>query len=155
MLIGIVSDTHDNIPNLTKVLEAIKARGIETILHAGDVGAPFTAKVLAAFEGTVYAVYGNNDGEHAGLAKVIDIVEPPRTLTIAGRTIVVAHDVSQIPHESREGADLVITGHTHTPEITGEKPVMLNPGEAGGWLNGRATYAVFDLEALQGEVCDI
>jgi len=155
MLVGILADSHDNIPNVRKALDVYRARGITTVIHAGDVVAPFTGKVLAAFEGDVFAVFGNNDGEHAGLSKVIDIVDPPRTLDLGGRTIVVAHDLSQISDDVKEGADLLITGHTHEPGITGERPVLVNPGETGGWLKGRSTCVVFDLDTLQGELCDI
>jgi len=40
MLIGILSDSHDNFPGLMEAVEIFKRRKVEMILHAGDVIAP-------------------------------------------------------------------------------------------------------------------
>jgi predicted phosphodiesterase len=37
MLIGIISDTHDNVENLEKFLSWAKTYQIDQILHAGDL----------------------------------------------------------------------------------------------------------------------
>lgn len=153
MKIGILADTHDNMPAIRKALEAFRARGAETVIHAGDVVAPFAAKALARFEGPVYAVYGNNDGEREGLARALDIAAPPRIVELGGRRLVVAHDASQVADPP--DADIVVTGHTHAVEISPGRPLGLNPGEAGGWLTGRSTCVVLDLETMEAEVCEL
>ena len=45
--------------------------------------------------------------------------------------------------------DLVVYGHTHEIEQRQEEGLLLNPGEAGGWLTGLATVALVDLETLE------
>jgi putative phosphoesterase len=48
--------------------------------------------------------------------------------------------------------DLIVYGHTHKPEIRGGRPLLINPGELGGWLTGQPSAALVDLEALKGEL---
>ncbi|MHC4200226.1 MAG: metallophosphoesterase [Planctomycetota bacterium] len=155
MKIGIIADTHDHVRNVGKALDQFTARGVEVVLHAGDVVAPFAAKALARFAGPLHAVFGNNDGERAGLSKVLDISRPPRDLTLGGRKVVLAHDPVEIPGELAGSAEVIVTGHTHEPEIAPGRPVRINPGEAGGWLTGRATCVVLDTETLEADVIEL
>jgi len=148
MKIGVIADTHDNIPKIKKALATFKGRDCEVIIHAGDVISPFAAKALKAAKLPVYAVYGNNDGEKKGLADLLDIVEGPRVLKVGGRRIVVAHSIDQITEEHRQSAELIVVGHTHVAELKREKPMLLNPGEAGGWLYGKTSVAVVDTGRL-------
>ena len=145
MKIGIIADTHDNLPKIKKALALFKMRGCEAIVHAGDVIAPFAAKALRALKLPIYAVYGNNDGERTGLAELLDIADGPRLVKLGERTILLAHSDAQVTPEAAKGADLVVVGHTHVAGIKrDQKPQVLNPGEAGGWLYGKATVAVVD-----------
>ena len=153
MRIGIIADTHDNIPKIKKALAAFRMRNCEAIIHAGDVVAPFAAKALRAAKLPIYAVYGNNDGEHAGLADLIEgICDGPRLVELDGRRILVAHSTADVSEEHKTGVDLVVVGHTHIAEIQRTKPLVVNPGEAGGWLYGRPTVAVVDLRELKVEI---
>ncbi len=145
MKIGIIADTHDNIPKIKKALATFKMRGCEIIIHAGDVIAPFAAKALKAAKLPVYAVYGNNDGERKGLADLLDIVDGPRVIKVGERKILLAHSLDQVTDEHKAGVDLVVVGHTHVAQVKrDEKPLVLNPGEAGGWLYGKTSVAVVD-----------
>jgi putative phosphoesterase len=156
MIIGVIADTHDHMRNIRRALVLFERAGAEAIVHAGDVVAPFAAKAFAAFPRPVYAVFGNNDGERAGLSRVLDIVPAPRTVALGGRTIVVAHEAREIPDDARLKADVVITAHTHvTATAAGARPLAINPGEAGGWLYGRATCMLLDTDTLEAELLEI
>lgn len=179
MKLGILADSHDHVRNIRRALDIFREREVEAVIHAGDVVAPFAAKALAEFVkdtgGPVYAVYGNNDGERVGLASVLDIVPPPRGLRLAERTVIVAHEPGEIPEWMKKAADVIVTGHTHevvvprcpaqsegpdaAPPTEAEKerqtPLWINPGESGGWLGGRATCVVLDLESMKAELCEI
>ena len=52
--------------------------------------------------------------------------------------------------------DLVVFGHSHeVAERRVGETLLLNPGEVCGWLTGRATVAVVDLEGMTVEVIDL
>ena len=159
MIVGIMVDSHDHLRLTRSALEVFRERGAGAVLHAGDVVAPFAAKVLAELDAPVHAVFGNNDGERTGLAKAMDISACPRTFELGGRRIVVAHDLTEIPEEETARADVVVIGHTHAALVqsSGEqgKPLMINPGEAGGWLTGRATCSVLDTDTMEAEICEL
>ena len=46
---------------------------------------------------------------------------------------------------------LIIYGHTHRPEIMNVGgALVVNPGECGGWVYGKSTVALCDLESQTG-----
>ena len=156
MKILVVADTHDNLPNIKKVLELAAERSVEAIIHLGDIVSPFAAKPFAASGITTYAVFGNNDGEKEGLRSILDIEKPPRLLELAGKRLLLVHNLGTLGEQEKRGADAVLFGHTHRAGVEKEGQVlMLNPGEAGGWLFGRATCALLDLDAMHAEIVDL
>ena len=157
MRIGVVSDSHDRLPALAAVLDRFRAERIEIVIHAGDFIAPFAAKLLAAYPGTVHAIYGNNDGERAGLARVLPGVQDgPLRLSLAGRSILVHHFSDWCSAAEVATADVVITGHTHQVVVERRgKTLLLNPGECCGWLTGRCTAALLDLAAMTADVFEV
>ena len=159
MKIGVVADSHDNCPAIEEGVRYLQGRGVERLLHAGDVVSPFAAKRLAAFAGQVTAVFGNNDGERHGLAHVLrDIAPPPRVLDIDGRRIVLTHERERVTDEMLVGADLLVFGHDHEARVFEPESglhVELNPGELGGWLSGKRTLAVVELDAMEIEIVEI
>lgn len=122
-LVGVISDTHGLVRP-----EAIDAlRGVELILHAGDVGGPH---VLEALEGVapVVAVRGNNDkGEWAKRLPEWEVVE------VGAVSIYILHDAKEIDiSPSGAGFRAVISGHSHKPSLEERRGVLyLNPGSAG------------------------
>ncbi len=40
MKISVISDSHDHISNILKVVEVFKERGVVLVIHAGDCGNP-------------------------------------------------------------------------------------------------------------------
>jgi len=42
MLIGLISDTHDNLPQIEKAINYLNTADVKLVLHAGDYCAPFT-----------------------------------------------------------------------------------------------------------------
>ena len=154
MLIGIMSDSHDNIPSIREALGALECRGAEAIIHAGDFVAPFAVKALAEFKGAIVAVFGNNDGEKKGIRNVLpSVAEPPLRVQMGGRRFVVTHDLAAL--EDRHQCDVIVHGHTHDVEVVEGEPLIINPGETGGWLRGRRTVALLDTETMRCEIIDL
>lgn len=155
--IGVVADTHspeflDRLPD--RLFEAL--RGVDLVIHAGDVGGKETLGALAAIA-PVEAVSGDHDSG-SGLPM-------SRELTVEGRRIVVVHGNrshwveepqtllwtlslgSYRPHAGLTrnlrrrfaGADAIVFGHTHRPLVeTLDGTLMFNPGAVHQW-NPRTT----------------
>ena len=154
MLVGIMSDSHDNVPNIRKALDVLERRGVEAIVHAGDFVAPFAVKALAQFNGTIIAVFGNNDGEKDGIRKVLpSVAEPPLRVQIGGVRFVITHDLARLT--DRGQCDVIVHGHTHDAEIIAGEPLIINPGETGGWLRGKESVALLDTDAMRCEIIDL
>jgi uncharacterized protein len=159
MKIGVIADTHDRLPTLRRAVALFERLKVGAIFHAGDYVAPFAAKILApaALAIPTYCIYGNNDGERKGLKGVLpNLMDGPLTVKLGGRTIVMHHAHEWLKPADWIGASAVIGGHTH--EVVNEMregKLFLNPGECCGWLTGRCTVALLDLETLRAEVVEV
>lgn len=167
MKIGILSDTHDRLPTFRRALQLFARLQVDAVFHAGDLVAPFAAKLLMAeadvlpaalFPGRVHVIYGNNDGERDGLQKILpQIVDGPLRVTLdtpgcgtGQTTIAMAHFIEWFKPADLVGANVVISGHNHTPaietrQISDREVLFINPGECCGWVNGRCTVALLNL----------
>ena len=86
MKIGAISDTHDNLAAVSAALRRFQEAGVEAILHAGDYVAPFCLKWLLETALPLEGVFGNCDGERAGLAKLLpELSDGPRHLELGGK----------------------------------------------------------------------
>jgi uncharacterized protein len=123
MLIGVISDTHGLLRP-----EAVNAlRGVEHILHAGDVGHICVLEKLREIA-PVTAIRGNVDlrGPCAELPAT-DVVE------LGGKLFYLVHSVHDLdinPHAA--GVAMVVSGHSHIASIEVKRGVVyFNPGSAG------------------------
>lgn len=121
--IGLIADTH----GLLRV-EAVGAlRGVDLILHAGDIGAP---EILTALEALapVRAVRGNNDRD------VWARRLPEREIiTLNDTQVFMLHDLKELDIDpARAGHRVVVSGHSHKPVVDERDGVLyVNPGSAG------------------------
>jgi uncharacterized protein len=122
-LIGLVSDTH----GLMRPEALAALRGVELILHAGDVGAPAVLEQLREIA-PVVAVRGNNDrGPWAEALPATDCAE------IADALIYVIHDLAELDLDpAAAGFHAVVSGHSHRPKVEHRGGVLyVNPGSIG------------------------
>jgi len=154
MKLGIMADSHDNLPLIDRAVAAFEAKGCEMVIHCGDYVAPFAVAGLLKFSGRVVGVLGNNDGEVAGIQKKCpDIVAAPHVFEVAGRRVRVTHDIADAGDTS--DVDVVLCGHSHEAAIEPGSPLTINPGETGGWLGNRPTVVVLDTDTLEAELVNI
>jgi uncharacterized protein len=152
MKIGVLSDSHDNLPALVKAVSVFNDAGVSLVLHAGDLISPFTAKPLKSLNMPFIAVFGNNDGEILGLSHVFknQIFKAPHTVQFEGLHILLMHEPDNLDALAISGKfDAIVYGHTHETEFRKSPSLVINPGECGGWLSGRRTVAVWDVEKNQ------
>jgi len=154
MLIGIISDSHDNIWNLSKVLERLKALKVEVLIHCGDFSAPFVLKDLDILGIPVHGVFGNVDADHFEMAKLsftqlknITLHGDTAELNLGNLKIAVNHYPKIAEALAQSGSyDVVIYGHTHIVDNrTIGKCILINPGEVMG-RKGTVTFATLDTE---------
>jgi hypothetical protein len=157
MKIGLLSDSHDNLPKIEKAVQIFNNNKVGFVLHAGDFVAPFVVPKIKALNCDWAGVFGNNDGEKEGLSGISEnrIKEGPLRITLGNKKIVLVHDLNKI-NPKTEDADLIIFGHTHKSEvIKQENNLLINPGECGGWLTGKSTVAIVDLASLSHQIIKI
>lgn len=121
--IGLISDTHGLLR--PEVLAAL--RGVDHIIHAGDIGGPQILNELPALA-PLTAIRGNNDkGPWA------DALAETELVRLGEVSLYVIHDLAQLDIEPRAaGVDVVISGHSHRPAIESRDGVLyVNPGSAG------------------------
>ena len=122
-LIGIISDTHGLVR--PQALEALK--GVEMILHAGDIGSQDVLERLNELA-PVVAVRGNNDkSDWARSLPDWEVVE------VGNVSIYMRHDVKEMDiSPSGAGFQVVVSGHSHQPAVAEQRGVLyVNPGSAG------------------------
>ncbi|MCD6500226.1 MAG: metallophosphoesterase [Deltaproteobacteria bacterium] len=154
MRIGLISDSHDRPDTLKAAVDALNEARVAFVIHAGDFVAPFTLKELDHLDADWRGVFGNNDGERVGLEKASKgrVAKTWLTMQLQGRTIGVIHDESRLADDQLHGLDLLVCGHTHRAKKEHRDGVLVvNPGELCGYLTGRASFAVMDLETLDLE----
>jgi uncharacterized protein len=158
MLIGLLADTHDRLPAIDALVREMLNRGVDMVLHAGDFCAPFSLRPLLEHNVATAGVFGKNDGDHEGLKAYaatgfgIELFESPHSMDVAGHLILVVHDLGDVNTRSIEAHEIVVHGFTHREEMkTRGETLIVNPGEACGWLYGPPSAAVLDLETKRVE----
>ena len=120
MKIAILSDSHDRIDQLERVLTSVKGSGAERLCFLGDFCAPFSLAALAeGFDGPIDAVFGNNDGDVFLLMQVankfpqVTLHHPLAELEIDGVKIALQHYPELGKRLAQSGAyDAVSAGTT-------------------------------------------
>ncbi|MDQ7798793.1 MAG: metallophosphoesterase [Candidatus Edwardsbacteria bacterium] len=161
MKIGLISDTHDNLEACQKACEAFFDEDVKIVLHAGDFVAPFIVPVFAKARLKLIAVYGNNDGEKIYLKERFEeagfeLHSGPYELKIGDRSICMMHEPRCLESLIKAGTyDLILYGHTHKVDIFEEGTLVVNPGEACGYLTGKPTCAVVELDDMSGRIIEL
>lgn len=161
MLIGAISDTHDNLPMIRKAVDQLNRAKVSVVLHAGDIISPFVPRLFNELKASMIAIYGNNDAEREVLKKrFIEVGKEIRgtfaEVEVGGMRVALTHgdelDLlnslirSQFYH-------LIVCGHTHEAKsyVSGGT-LIVNPGEVCGYLSGESTIATVNPESRQVEI---
>jgi putative phosphoesterase len=154
--IGVVSDTHNQLRNVTRIVELFDAARVDRVVHTGDITQARTLEVLAGLAAPLVGVFGNNDEREplraAARGAGVRLEEPPLTLAWAERRLLVVHDPHFLAGGDLAAHDVVLHGHTHRAvhERRGGA-LVFNPGECAGQLAGHNTVGVLALGTLEVE----
>jgi len=158
MRVGLMSDSHDRVPAIAEFVKQMQGAGIGMVLHAGDFCAPFSLDPFVHAHMSMAGVFGKNDGDPSGLrtkaqgAMGLEIFESPHSFDIGGKRILLVHDLADMTERSIEQHEIVVHGHVHKQEMkTRGNTLIVNPGESCGWVHGKPSAAILDLDTLQVE----
>ena len=155
-MIGIISDTHDNVYAVREAVEYLNSLDLELVIHAGDYIAPFTAIELKKLDAKMVGVFGNNDGEKDGLRKHLPELVELAEFEHKGKKFAVYHGTIESVVDAlvkSKKYDIVIRGHNHLPQIEDADGVLLiNPGELCGYSHGKRTLCLLDIDKMHAEI---
>jgi len=135
MLLGIISDTHDNSENAKKAVEIFKKKKVDLVVHCGDWVAPSMVKFFDGLK--IVSVLGNCDGDVLTLNKKLDEIGGElkgdfTSLEFDDKKIAVYHgkpkELLDVLIKSKD-FDVVLHGHTHRKRSETVGGVLaINPG---------------------------
>lgn len=156
MKFAIISDIHDNITNLNKILKYCSKSKITTLICCGDLASFETLTYLKErFSGKIYFVLGNMDDDYLNKKTKMDTFKKEnKDITVFNKIGEFTIDrfkvaITHFPEIAIDLAkskkfNLVFFGHTHRPTIeTINNTTMINPGTSGG-IFYNPSFATFD-----------
>jgi len=157
MKIGIMSDTHDHCGYIRKAVSFFNVQGVEKVIHAGDVIAPFTYEDFKHLQAPMIMIFGNNDGDKIGLQKKFGLIyNPPYECEFDEKRFLVLHEPHNLNSIIAGGLfDYVIYGHLHTADIREGTITVINPGEVCGWLTGKSTVVILETSSKEVSVYEL
>jgi len=139
MLIGLISDTHDNLPAVERAVKRLNLEKVDLVLHAGDYCSPFVIAKFKALNCKLIGVFGNNDGDHELLRKRFSETSNCEIRGLFAEVNAGGFKIALVHGDETElldslvncgGFDAVVHGHAH---LTGDKskgrPLLVSPGE--------------------------
>jgi uncharacterized protein len=135
MKIGVLSDTHGRVEITRAAIHLLRERGVELILHCGDIDSPATVRLFT--DVVTHFSFGNWDLETAKLRSAIREIgavchgELGR-LDLSGKRIAWVHGHARGQRHRLEVSqewDFVFYGHSHKAEThRSGRTLVLNPG---------------------------
>ena len=164
MIVGIISDTHDNLPLIDKAVKKLNEEKVELVLHAGDYVAPFVASHFKPLKAPLIGVFGNNDGDKNQLKKKFtelgaDIRGRFAFLLIDGLRVALLHgDEKELMRSllELESYDIIVSGHTHLEKTYRRgRTLVINPGTVSGYLAEKPTMTILDTKTLDTKTIEL
>ena len=159
MKVGLLADTHDRLPAIAELLQIMMSKGVSLVMHAGDYCAPFALDPFNEVNVALLGIFGRNDGDPEGLKATaakgvgMELYESPHSFEVSGHRILLVHDLGEVNRRSINSHRFVVHGFTHRQEtVTRGETLIVNPGEACGWLTGSCTGVILNLETSEVEI---
>jgi putative phosphoesterase len=163
MIIGAMADSHDRLDAVDKAISFFNSQEVTDVLHAGDLVSPFVVPLFSKLKAKLHFVWGNNEGDHDFIkVRFANIGVTPlgdfAVLQLDGKKIALLHGIHEEIVDSlvESGCyNLVVRGHNHKAEIVEGETLVVNPGEVCGYLTGRQTVALIDLQEMHGQIVEL
>jgi len=159
MILGVVSDTHNHIPNVEKIIDIFNSKNVSLVIHTGDITQSKTLSKFSRLNCPLIGVYGNNDLQEKGLeltAKKLGFKfqNPPMKLEIQKVKIAIFHEPEYINKFLQDNPSTQIILHGHTHRYRNEKisnTRIINSGECAGIIEGKNSVGLLNLKDLNFE----
>jgi len=134
MLVGIISDTHDQIERTAAAIALLVAQGAKVLFHCGDLTSPEVVLSCASLPG--HYVLGNNDFDEDELERAIAssggfFHGVGGVVLIDGRRIAITHGHlgGEFNRLLTDAPDYLLYGHSHEASDQRRGPTRrINPG---------------------------
>lgn len=161
--IGLLSDSHGRAATTRRAVRLLLDRGVDVIVHLGDVGSVEVIDALVEqldaagrVDPPVHAVFGNCDWDADALGRYaaslgVSVDHPVGRLQVDGRSVVFQHGHQSAAMEQAlaEQVDYLCHGHTHRTRDEKVGPTrVINPGA----LFRAADYTVAILDTAADRV---
>lgn len=164
MRVGLLSDTH--IPEVAEILppEIMDAfRGVDLILHAGDIYVPSVLDTLECIA-PVLAAMGDDD---RGDVLMDRRVKGRHILELEGLTLLLIHERVHSPwapwwlgnvspeHDKHDSPDVFVFGHEHRTVVEHtDGTLFVNPGSATfqNYRRGLGTVGILDIDSGKPDI---
>ena len=164
MRVGLLSDTH--IPEVAEILppEIMDAfRGVDLILHAGDIYVPSVLDTLESIA-PVTAAMGDDD---RGDVLMDRRVKGRHILELEGLTLLLIHERVHSPwapwwlgnapleQDRHVSPDIFVFGHEHRPIVEHiDGTLFINPGSATfqNYRQGLGTVGILDIDSNKSDI---
>lgn len=154
MRIGLIADTHirEDAQELPSHI-AVAFRGVDLILHAGDIYVP---EVLDELESIAPVLAASGDDDYGAILSD-KRVKPTHILRLEDKTLWLVHDsleyhstksLQKDPiNKAEKFPDIIVFGHTHYSIIERHNGTLyLNPGSPTDCRQGLGTVAILEIE---------
>ena len=153
MRIALIADTHNDQTSIRQALRHLRAEGIKTVLHAGDITSTQTLRLFKGFD--LWIARGNMDRDPLLNHVAHELFGPGRLrqvhrLTFDHRVVGLIHAPNGAQWAelltTPDTCDVVVHGHTHhTRDVRMDETRIINPGALGGNHWERPKFAILDL----------
>ena len=159
MQIGVVSDTHNNLKNIDKIISLFNEENVRFVIHTGDIASAKSLERFSNLQCELIGVYGNNDRNEEGIKEIAEFnnfsfQEPPKIFSVYEKNIAIFHEPDQIDNflEKNKRTNIVVHGHTHRYRNEIKDGVLIfNPGESAGMVEGSNAVGILDLESFEAK----
>ena len=118
MTLGVVSDTHNRIINVEKIIDIFNDNNVTSVIHTGDITQGKTLQLFSRLNCPLIGVYGNNDLKELDLKKVPAISE---TIDWA-KTLLLLHAETLDPKLVRDTLNVILKFQEDIENVDSEIP---------------------------------
>ncbi len=154
MKLGILSDTHNHLANLTTAMELFRAEQVTRLIHCGDFTSAETAGRLKGF--VVHHAWGNGDFDFEGIQAALIELDPENTSALLFSAVLNGKKIAAVHGHERGRLDVLIQnghydyvfhGHSHRRrDVQIGATRVINPGALGGLAREERSICILDLE---------